>query len=125
VSEIVHANGDLVLVTGSPGRVSAISPHAGLKMTRFLNKIVYPKYPMLSSSLDPEAGKNVNQTPPLVKEAIHFSGNFAVTKKGEFRLFSSKETGKFCNGELWSRYLFTKSEEFMSRMWTASHYEVD
>lgn len=125
MSEIVHANGDLVLVTGSPGRVSAFSPHAGLKMTKFLCKVVYPKYPMLSSSLDPEAGKNVNQAPPLVKEGIHYSDKcFAVSKKGEFRFFSSRETYQGCR-DVETRYLFTKSDEFCKRMWDASHYEVD
>jgi hypothetical protein len=65
-------------------------------------------------------------TPLPAKETVRGEGAFAITKKGEYRHFSSRELVPMCREpDGYNRYLFTKSDEFLKMMWNASHYEVD
>lgn len=104
MSQLHHTDGDLVLLTGSPDPYSGV----GIFGRQFFDK------------------KERQIVSLAHKEVIRGEGHFAVTKKGEYRHFSSKELSYRCteDGKLFF-YTFSKSDEFRKKMWDASHYEVD
>jgi len=114
VSQLHHTDGDLVLLTGSPSDSASGDPYSGIGESgrQFFYNDMY---------------KKDRQIVLLARKvAIRGEGYFAVTKKGEYRHFSSKELSlRYTEDGKLFFYMFSKSDEFRKKMWDASHYEVD
>ena len=121
MSQLHHTDGDLVLLTGSPSDSASGDPYSGIEESgrQFFYNDMYKKDRQIVLLAH--------------RVTIRGEGHFAVTKKGEYRHFSSKELkGEYRHfssleledGQLFS-YMFSKSDEFRKKMWDASHYEVD